>query len=252
MAPLLPRLSDRRVWNDPLRKQLSLLSFSATEEDGGQDLARAARRVRDPELRAHLERHSRDEARHAVLFRERAAAVAQEHGLAASDSDARGRNRDLSRARAGIEAQAHGGLNAGLIDQLGELEYVAMLHVAEKKAAELFAAYRDMNAGDPATRAVFEAILKDEKYHVAYTGTFLDKWRRQGRAAEVERALKAAAGSRWLGAWKRLGLRSAAGFSQAVLFVLYWTALAPFGLLARRRVAPRGWRQPRGAGAGQY
>ena len=39
--------------------------------------------------------------------------------------------------------------------------------------------------------------------------------------------------SRFLGAWKRLGLRSGAGFSQMLLFVSYCTLLAPFGLLAR-------------------
>lgn len=252
MVSFLLALRERRVWRDPVRKQRTLLSFSATEEDGGRDLARAARCVRDPELRAHLERHSRDEARHAALFRARAAEVAQEHGLAAGGDDAHGRAWDLASARRALALEAHGLSNSAAIDSAGELEYVAMLHVAERKAAELFSAYRDMNAGDPATRAVFEAILKDEKYHVAYTGTFLDKWRKLGRGAEVERALGAAAGSRWLGAWKRVGLRSAAGFSHAVLFALYWTVLAPFGLLARRRAAPRGWQAPRAGSTAQY
>jgi rubrerythrin len=251
VSPSLLGWTERRVWGDPLRKQRTLLSFASTEEDGGRDLARAARLVREPELRAHLERHSRDEARHAELFRRRAAEVAREHGLAVGGEDAHGRNQDLSSARGGIELEVHGALGAGRLDQLGELEYVAMLHVAETKAARLFAAYRDWNARDPATRAVFEEILKDEKYHVAYTGKFLDRWRQQGRRAEVERALGAVAGSRLIGAWKRLGLRSAGGFSLVVLQVLYWTLLAPFGLLARSRAVPRGWQRPRGS-TGQH
>jgi hypothetical protein len=110
-----------------------------------------------------------------------------------------------------------------------------MLHVAEKRAAELFEVHCALNADDPRTHEMFEEILRDEKYHIAYTKTFLDKWRKQGRGVEVDKALKSARGSRLMGAWKRLGVRSAAGFSQAVLFVLYWTVLAPFGLLTRGR-----------------
>lgn len=252
MASLLLRLRQQRVWTDPQRKHRTLLSFSETEEDGGKDLVRAARRVSDPDLREHIVRHSHDEVRHANLFRQRAAEVAEEERIPIGGDAQVDRPYDLSGARPGLQVDAHGFFNAGLIDELGELEYVAMLHVAEKKAAELFAAYRDMNAHDPKTRAVFEAILKDEKYHVAYTGTFLEKWRKQGRGAEVDKALDAATGSRLMGAWKRLGMRSASGFSHVVLFVLYWTLIAPFGLLARARALPRGWQQPRSASQGQY
>ncbi len=252
MAYFFLRLRQQRVWADPRRKHRTLLSFAETEEDGGRDLARAAERVCDPELRQHLERHSRDEARHASLFRQRALEVAAEEHLSAADGVAPEKRFELAGARAGLEIDVHGAFRAGLIDELGELEYVAMLHVAERKAAALFAAYSEMNAHDGKTRAVFEEILRDEKYHVAYTGTFLDKWRKQGRGAEVERALDAATDSRWLGAWKRLGVRSASSFSQLVLFALYWTLIAPFGLLARRRAPPVGWQRANGRRVGQY
>ena len=96
-------------------------------------------------------------------------------------------------------------------------------------------------------------ILKDEKYHVAYTGRFLDRWRKDGRDREVSEALKSARSSRFLGAWKRLGLRSGAGFSKAVLYVLYWTILAPFGLVARKKDGGAGWQAARTTGLGsQY
>jgi hypothetical protein len=240
------------VWADPVRTHRTLLSFAETEADGGKDLSRAARRVADSELRAHLERHARDEMRHAELFRQRAAEVAAEARLPLAAGDAPDRPCDLSRARPGLELDAHGFFNAGRIDELGELEYVAMLHVAERNAAQLFAAHRDVLAPHSPTRALFEEILRDEKYHVAYTRTFLDKWRRQGRGAEVDRALGAARGARWLGAWKRFGLRSAAGFSRTVLLVLYWTLIAPFGLFSRRRPLPSGWQAGAAAGPGQY
>ena len=256
LAPLM-KLRQAAVWKDPYRKYRTLLSFSETEEDGGKDLVRASRRVSDPDLRRHIERHSKDEVRHANLFRERAAEVASESNFSLGSDTQPDKPYDLSGARPGLQVDAHGFFNAGLIDELGELEYVAMLHVAECKAAELFEMYRDLNEHDAKTRDVFEEILKDEKYHVAYTKTFLDKWRKQGRGAEIDKALKAAKGNRLLGAWKALGLRSASGFSHVVLFALFWTLMAPFGLLSRPRKTLAGWRTPRGAAstqarAGQY
>ena len=51
------RLATRRllpVWTDPVRRYRTLLSFAETEEDGGRDLAAAARRISDPDLRRIL------------------------------------------------------------------------------------------------------------------------------------------------------------------------------------------------------
>ncbi len=257
LLAMLTKIRQRGVWKDPHRKYRTLLSFSETEEDGGKDLVRAGRRVSDPDLRKHIERHSNDEVRHADLFRRRAAEVASENNIpigADSELDARF---DLAGARKGVDVDAHGFMNSGLIDELGELEYVAMVHVAECKAAELFTLYRDMNAHDDKTRGVFEEILKDEKYHVAYTKSFLEKWQKAGRGAEVDAALKKARGSRQMKAWKAFGLRSASGFAHVLMFVLYWTVLLPFGLLSRRGATQRGLVAPRPLGspelrAGQY
>lgn len=232
----------RGVWRDPARKLRTLESFAQTEEDGGRDLLVAARRVADPDLRRHLERHAQDEEKHAGLFRRRAAELRAE--LPAHDGAERpDKPYDLSRGR-GAEVDAHGFFNAGLIDELGEVDYVAMLHVAELRAAKVFEMHRELAADDERMRAIFDEILKDEKYHCAYTGKFLERWRGEGRALEVARGLKAARGSRLLGAWKRLGVRSAAGLSRVVLYLMYWTVLAPFGLLSRRSERSRGWRGP--------
>jgi hypothetical protein len=239
----LARLRYGRVWSDPYRVQRSLLSFSETEEDSGKDLVRASQRVADAELRAHFVRHSADELRHAELFRARAAEVAAEHGLPAGTPTER--PFELHRARPGVELNAHGFFSAGLIDELGELEYVAMLHVAEARAAALFAALRYAIPADHRTRAVFDEILRDEKYHVAYTGRFLERWRAEGRGREVDAALRAAAGERLLGGWRRFGARSASRTSSAVLSLSYWTIAAPFGLVARGLGRPSGWRRPR-------
>ena len=236
------RLRSRATWADPARTLATLESFARTEEDGGRDIATAARRVVDGELRGHLLRHAQDELKHADLFRRRASEL-RGAGIAEAGSEAKGaRAYDLTRGRPTSEVDAHGFFKVGLLDELGEVPYVAMLHVAERKAADLFTLHRDLTRGDPATCAIFEEILRDEHYHVAWTAAMLKRWRESGRESEVKGALKAARTSRFMGGWKRLGARSAAGFGRAVMMVAYLTLLLPFGLAARRRRAGEiGW-----------
>ncbi|HZM00172.1 MAG TPA: hypothetical protein VFD43_07975 [Planctomycetota bacterium] len=239
------RLRSRATWADPARTVATLESFARTEEDGGRDIATAARRVGDEELRGHLLRHAKDELKHAELFRRRAAEL-RGAGVAEAESDVKGaRAYDLTRGRPTSEVDAHGFFKVGLLDELGEVPYVAMLHVAERKAADLFTMHRDLTRGDAATCAIFEEILRDEHYHVAWTAAMLKRWREEGRAPEVKGALKAARTSRFMGGWKRLGARSAAGFGRVTMTLAYLTLLVPFGLIARRRRGGEiGWRGP--------
>lgn len=253
VADLALRARSRAVWADPARTLLTLESFARTEADGGRDIASAARRVGDPELQRHLARHAEDEARHAELFRRRAEELRAAGGAAVAAASAAGADvagdaaYDLSRGRPAHEVDAHGFLTLGLLDELGEVPYVAMLHVAEQRAARLFRVHADLTRADAATHGIFESILRDEQYHVAWTRSMLDTWRGQGRGDEVKRALKDARASRLWGAWKRLGARSGATFGRVVLLVLYFTVLLPFGLLARAGRERGGWRAPRPA-----
>lgn len=239
----------KAVWSDPHRSLLTLESFADTEEDGGKDLIAASKRITDPEILGHMNRHADDEVRHSNLFRNRAAEVAEAQGkhLGVKDEEM-GRAYDLSGRRSPDQVNAHGFFQAGLFDEMGEVGYLAMVHVAEKRAAHIF--QRHLNAAraakDEKTAEIFTSILKDEKYHVSWTGKILDRWRKEGREAEVERALKSAKRGRFLDSWRRLGLRSAAGFTGVVLMVCYWTVLAPFGLLARlTKPASANWHEPR-------
>jgi len=56
----------------------------------------------------------------------------------------------------------------------GDVAYVAMLHVAEKRAARLFRRMSAATRHDPETNRIFEEILKDERFHVAYTKKALE------------------------------------------------------------------------------
>jgi len=243
--PLLEFSRARAAWSDPERKLKTLESFARTEADGGRDIVAAQRIVQDQELKKHLERHASDELRHADLFHRRAAEL-RAQGVAATREEVSDRPYDLSLTRGKLAASTdgHGFLRFALADELGEVGYVAMLHVAEKRAAKLFRTHQRYLAHDPETRAIFASILKDEHYHVAYTGSMLKKWKREGRGAEVKRALSLARGSRFFGAWKRVGARSAAGLSRAILAVMYFTVLLPIGVLARGRIRNGGWRKP--------
>jgi rubrerythrin len=241
--PLFDLVSRPSPWSDPVRKLRTLESFARTEEDAGLDIARAARGVRDPELVAHLERHARDELKHAALFRGRASEL-RAQGVAASREELAERPYDLELARGRDALNAHGFLESRACDEQGEIAYVAFLHVAEKRADALFRRHARQLGSDEVTRAIFAEIQKDESYHVAYTKTLLERWNRAGRGAEVTRALKAARGTEFLGAWKRLGARSATGFARVLLCASYFTWVVPFGLLARLARPRAGWRTP--------
>jgi hypothetical protein len=232
----------RAVWTDPVRALRTLEMFAHTEEDGGRDIARAARAAHDPEVREHLARHAQDEVRHARMFRERAAELREERGLREAPGGEVAASYELGRTRG--EVGAHGFLAGGLLEELGEVAYVAMLHVAERRAAELFALHEELLAHDPRTAELFGAILKDEAYHVAWTGRVLARWRKAGRGREVRGALDAARGSRWRAALERAGVRAASGLAHALLFVLYGTLLLPAALVARRKRPPGGWSGP--------
>lgn len=241
---LLLRARSRAVWADPVRKLRTLEGFGKTEADGAADIDAAVKKVADPRLRAHFERHAADEARHAELFRRRAGELRAVAAAAPSSANDPDKLYDLSRERGRDEVNSHGFFSAGVFEERGEVAYVAMLHVAERRAASLFRVHRDLTRDDQETCAVFEEILRDEQYHVAYTGTELKRWRQQGRSKEVRTALSAARGSRFFGAWKRLGARAGESFGRLVLLVLYFTLLAPFGLLAKASRARRGYVKP--------
>ncbi len=215
----------RSVWADPTRRVRALESFAATDEDGGRDLLAAARLIADPDLREHIERHATDQMRHAQMFRGRAAALRSSQSVGGEDTAHDDLARDPSKGRHGFAAS--------LCDELGEVACVAMLHVAAQRARDVFEIHADLNRDDPATQALFEAILEDERHHVAYTGSFLDRWREGGDDRAVREGLRRARNSRLLTRWKQLGRRSGASFSRLMLRVMYWTVLLPFGLLSR-------------------
>ena len=237
-----------QVWSDPERTILTLESFSHTENDGAVDIARAAERTSDPWLKEHLLRHAEDERRHGELFTGLGRSLRERHPEVPAVDEST--PFDLASGKPGDEVNAHGFLSGGRYEEFGDVEFVAMLHVAEKRAASLFQTQHDLTPHLPEVREVFASILKDEQYHVSYTKTALARWRDQGRGREVSRALKAAEEARLLGAWKRLGVRAAGNFGRLVLRICYFTLCIPFALTMRGRAAPGTMHTPRDGESG--
>lgn len=234
----------RWVWRDPSRRARKLLRFAETEADGGRDLARAAELASEPLLRRLFLRHSVDEQRHAALFRRRGQEL-----LAALP---RG-------ARPGFEAQLLTPGERGLDDLRVESErtdsLLAFLHLSEGAAAGRFAVYQEVLAADPATQAVFAAVLHDEVFHMSYTHTQL---RRVAPTRSGVRLFWARARRLWKG-YLRLATALAAVLGGAMLLLQYFVLLPPFALWARRlaRREPLGFvpppvRAPATAARAQY
>ena len=232
----------RWVWADTDRRVRKLLAFAEVETDGGRDILRAAEVTPDPLLRRLYLEHAIDELRHGDLFRERGSALlrTREGGGATLFN--------------GTPLPGGHGLDDLRIDGEPDFRLLAFLHVAEKSAAGRFTIYRDVVDDDPATRAIFDEILRDEVFHMNYTYTQLARvspktFRRRVWGARASRL------------WKRY-LRVAAAiaglFGTALLTVQYFVLLPPFAWLAKRaeRREPRGWtpipRDRRSSPTGQY
>ncbi|WP_019833515.1 hypothetical protein [Sphingomonas sp. PR090111-T3T-6A] len=216
------------VWLDPRRRARKLLQFARVEGDGGRDLVRAAELTGDPMLRRKLFAHARDEARHAALFRARGLALRKTVAGGAGDP-----------GMADWMAPGERGLDDLRVDRESDASLLAFIHLSEATAARDFAHYRSVLGHDPATRALFDRILRDEESHMRYSLAELD------RVAPGQR--------RWL-LWKarlrrlwkaylRLATAIAGVMAAIILTAQYFLLLPPFALLARRaarREAP-GW-----------
>jgi rubrerythrin len=217
----------RWIWSDPGRRAHKLLRFSETEVDGGRDILRAAELTSDPLLRRLYLLHATDENRHGQIFRR--------HGSALL--------RSLSHPPAAHPLDWGGPAGHGLDDLQVEEEtddtMLAFLHVAEKDAASRFAIYRNAVGHDPDTRAIFEEILHDEKFHMNYTLTQLVRVAPERHRSHLWKA-------RLSRIWKTY-LRFAAALGGAigsvVLTIQYFVVLPIFAWFARRaeRREQRGW-----------
>lgn len=221
------------IWQDPHRRARKLLRFAGTEASGGRDLSRAAELTRDPLLRKLYLRHSDDEHRHAALFRARGLSILRTLPPGGSSFEGNW----LSPGE-----RAFGQLR---VEDGGDAALLAFLHLSEKAAAQRFALYRQVLPQDPATREVFDSVLRDEAFHMTYTQTQLARVAGGRGGAQL---WKARAGRLWK-AYLHLAGAVAALLGALLLRLQYFLILPPFALFARRaaRREPRGFSPARAA-----
>jgi len=217
----------RWVWGDFDRRVRKLIAFAEVEGDGGRDILRAAEVTPDPLLRRLYLAHAIDELHHADLFRQRSAALLHARST-----------RVTTRFNANPLPGGHG-LDDLSIDGEPDHRLLAFLHVAEKAAASRFAIYRDVVDDDPATRAVFEEILRDEVFHMNYTYTQLARISPRSYRRHVWRARASRLWKRYV----RVAAALAGVIGTIILTIQYFVLLPPFAWLARRaaRREPVGW-----------
>ena len=248
----LKRIAGARVWRNEQRKVQTLLSFARTEAGGAVDIARAAHAIENPDLKKHLLRHVADEDRHAEMFRRRAREVFGNPDGQTPRPDSV--SPDLVPAashgeRGTLSLTDHGVLPSHTFKDLGEVRYIAMLHLAEVQAAEDFKLHKRLTEKrDPQTGEMFRSILRDEEYHIAYTRSQLKTWESEGRGKEVRQALRNMRWFRCKTAVVQGSQRVGELMGTLMLTVVYCTLFLPFGILGALSRRRTGWLRSQRAG----
>lgn len=167
-------------------------------------------------------RHALDEERHATAFARHAAEIRRAIGRPA-----------WGHPRTDCEA---------LYERLGEPGFLAFVHRGEHRGRIQFETYEAYFAarGDTKLRALFTALIGDEKQHESYTRDLLVTC--AGGEGPARRALRKVALWEGFRVWRRSGQGLAGLLYGASMLVLYATLL-PFALLVRfLRPARGGWR----------
>ena len=237
----------RWIWRNHDRRVRKLLAFAEVETGGGRDIVRAAEVTPDPLLRRLYLEHAADELQHGVMFRERGAALFRAR-------------RAITDRRSTSPLPGGHGLDDLAIGNEADDRLLAFLHVAEKAAAGRFTIYREVVDDDPATKAIFEQILRDEVFHMNYTYSQLARVMPKAYRRQIWRAR----GSRLWKRYLRLAAAIANVFGTVMIGLVYFVVLPPFAWMAKRasrREAP-GWtrndrisvdaRRPGDAAASQY
>ncbi|MEZ4360577.1 MAG: ferritin-like domain-containing protein [Kofleriaceae bacterium] len=211
------RLVSPVVWRIPGHAPRKLEAFGRAEEGSRIDLLAAAHATPALARRARYLRHALDETRHAAMFWRRANELRDERGLPRQ-----------GRPRADSEA---------LFANLGELRFLAFVHLGERRGCRQFEVYARHFArrGDARTRALFEAILVDEQQHQAYTRELLVELAGGERAARRELG-RAARWEAWR-TWRRAG-RALAGAAYQVAMTAVYLVFAPLASLGLRPRKP--------------
>src|SRR5205823_11005920 len=124
------------------------------------------------------------------------------------------------------------GLDDFQVDSKSDVATLAFLHLSEKAAASRFVVYRDIMQQDPPTRAVFEEILLDERFHMSYTQVQLVRVSSEHHRRDLWRARL----SRLWKGYFRLATALAVAISVLILTFQFFMFLPYFEWFSKRDV----------------
>ena len=216
----LARLTAPLAFATRARTAKQLFAFALAEQESMLELRAAAAHCTSPERSALYLRHALDEERHATMFAAHAAEIRRSLGRP-----------PWGHPRTGCER---------LFERLGEAGFLAFVHRGEARGRAQFEVYERFFArrADDKLRALFAALIGDERGHETYTRALLVE---QAGPAGAARALAKVALREAFRGWRRAGEGIGTLFYGASMTVLF-VCLAPFALFVRyRKPAHGGW-----------
>lgn len=242
MLNYLILLRNRLLWASPKRKIQTLEGFSHTEIEAGISILRALKFIKDQRLIAHLERHAKDEIRHGYLFKKRAEELHNTYPEIAEFSSSHDKLYKLSATNNDVVINSHGFLTSNNFKYIDDIKYVAMLNIAEKKAENMFSLHYRSLGNDDKTRAIFNEILKDERYHVSYTNKLLNTWKKETGRKNIRSALIFAYRVTIVDKLTRSFSRFGEKIGYAILYTLYFTVIIPFAIISKLYQPKKRWK----------
>lgn len=221
---LMAKLAGPIVWRIPGHSARKLFEFALAEQGSMLDLSAAARNTSSESRQALYIKHLLDERRHARMFAHRSAELCQQAGRPTYGSP----HADIDH----------------LFEMLGEVRFLAFVHLGEGKACQQFTVYRDWfkRYGDQRTQSLFDAILKDEQRHESYTWELLVQMTGDEQAAHAE-VRRARAWEAWR-TWRRAG-RTLANKLFNLLSLGVYILMAPYAVVTQLvRPYRKGWLVP--------
>jgi hypothetical protein len=190
-----------------------LLAFARAERSSFYDMMEAANATADLPRKAQYVAHAVDEARHAKMFTLRAL--------------------ELDPSRATDPSLFHSDFEH-LFTRLGEARFIAFVHLGERRGRAQMQLFRDelqalegTPRADPKTRALLDAVMRDELQHERYS---LALTRTLGGSLTRARAWELKRG------WLRAGA-AVSGLVFTLLMSVLYLLLFPLALLERSRRA---------------
>jgi hypothetical protein len=221
---LITKVASVFVWGTPERSAKKFFEFALAEQGSMLDLSAAAHLTASEKRRALYVKHLLDEKRHALMFSLRSAELFYQAG-----------RKPYGNLHADIE---------NLFQTLGEIRFLAFVHVGESRACQQFVVYRNWfkKQGDNTNKSLFEAILKDEQRHADYTWDLLVEITGSERAARRE-LRNVRIWEAWRN-WRRVG-KSFASKLFVILSLCIYLLIAPYAVLTRLFKRQRkGWIVP--------